>query len=254
MNWIKILFLLVIPLQLEAAITPKAQPFDSRVTLTKYNPEDVIKVRTKTGIATLIQLENGEHITSPNAGMGIGDSTAWGISVKENNIFLKPIAVKPDTNLIITTSKGRTYSFQLVTSNYPHYIVKLAYEKPKSSNEKDDKKFDIPCFDGNANFRYGKWGDEALAPSYMWDDGRFTCLKFTNNAELPVAYQVASDGSESLINYHIEKDTMILQGISKEFRLRLGKQVLGLRSDDTITSGYNGKATSVNATRELNYE
>ncbi len=88
----------------------------------------------------------------------------------------------------------------------------------------------------------------------MWDDGRFTCLKFTKNAELPVAYQVAADSTESLINYHIEKDTMILQGISKEFRLRLGKQVLGLRSDDAISSGYNDKATSVNGTRELNYD
>lgn len=234
-----------------AAINPSPQSYDSRITLTKYNPENVIKVQTKIGISTLIQFEQGEHISAPDAGMGIGDAQAWGIDVRGNNIFLKPIAKKPDTNLIITTSKGRTYSFQLETSQYPHYIVKLAYDKPKTSN---DKKPDIPCFDGVTNFRYGKWGDNALAPSYMWDDGRFTCLKFSKNAELPVAYQVAADGSESLINYHIEKDTMILQGISKEFRLRLGKQVLGLRSDDALSSGYNSKATSLDAKRGLKYD
>ena len=250
MKWITMLCL-VFAVPSFAAITPKAQPFDSRITLTKYNPENVIRVRTQIGISTLIQFEKGEHISAPDAGMGIGDAEAWGIDVRGNNIFLKPIAEKPDTNLIVTTSKGRTYSFQLITSKWPHYVVKLAYDKPTTSKE---QKFDIPCFDGDANFRYGKWGDGAIAPSYMWDDGRFTCLKFTKNAELPVAYQVASDGSESLINYHIEKDTMILQGISKEFRLRLGKQVLGLRSDDAISSGYNKKASSVNATRELNYE
>ena len=250
MKWTALLLCIAcVPVQ--AAITPKAKPFDTRITSTKYNPDDVIRVRTKVGISTLIQFEQGEHISAPDAGMGIGDAQAWGIDVKGNNIFLKPIAKEPDTNLIITTSKGRTYSFQLVTSKYPHYIVKLAYDKPKTGK---DKKFDIPCFDGSANFRYGKWGDDALAPQYMWDDGRFTCLKFTDNAELPVAYQVAADGSESLINYHIEKDTMVLQGISKEFRLRLGKQVLGLRSDKAISSGYNDKATSINGTRELSYE
>ncbi|WP_150137807.1 TrbG/VirB9 family P-type conjugative transfer protein [Candidatus Enterovibrio escicola] len=245
------LLLCIACVSVQAAITPKSQPFDSRITLTKYNPENVIRVRTKIGISTLIQFEQGEHISAPDSGMGIGDAQAWGIDVRGNNVFLKPIAEKPETNLIITTNKGRTYSFQLVTSKSPHYIIKLAYDKPKTGK---DKKFDIPCFDGNANFRYGKWGDEALAPKYMWDDGRFTCLKFTKNDELPVAYQVASDSSESLINYHFEKDTMILHGISKEFRLRLGKQVLGLRSDAAISSGYNEKATSINGTRELNYD
>lgn len=250
MKWI-ITVLLIATFPLQAAITPKAQSFDPRITLTKYNPEDVIRVRTHVGITTLIQFEEGENILAPNAGMGIGDADAWGIDVRGNNILLKPMAKKPDTNLTVVTNKGRTYSFQLATSKWPHYIVKLAYDKPKIA---EDKKLNVPCHDGTANFRYGKWGDNAIAPAYMWDDGRFTCLKFKNNSELPVAYQIASDGSESLINYHVEQDTMILHGISNEFRLRLGKQVLGLRSDHTLSSGFNSKATSVNATRELKHE
>ena len=236
---------------LHASITPKAQPFDSRITETKYNPANVVNVRTKEGITTLIQLEEGEQIYTPSSGLGIGDPDAWGLDVKGHNIFLKPVAENPNTNLTIVTDKGRTYSFSLRTSKYPHYIVKLRYEKPKIAK---DLKPQIPCFDGEVNFRYGKWGNDELSPQYMWDDGRFTCLKFTTNAQMPVAYQIASDGSESLINYHIEKDTMVLQGISNEFRLRLGKQVLGLRSDAAISSGYNEKASSVNATRELKNE
>ena len=148
----------------------------------------------------------------------------------------------------MVSNKNRTYSFELVKSKYPHFIVKLAYEKPITGK---DRKFDIPCFDGKANFNYGKWGDNSLAPAYMWDDGRFTCLKFTKNSELPVAYKVSPDGKESLINYHLEKDTMVLQGISKEFRLRLGDLVLGLRSEEAISSGYNDKASSIKAKRRL---
>jgi type IV secretion system protein VirB9 len=243
--------LLAVCLPVSAAITPKAQPFDTRVTLTKYKPEDVIRVRTKIGISTLIQLQKGEYLSSLDAGIGIGDAEAWGLDVKGNNIFLKPIAAKPDTNLLLTTNKGRTYSFQLVSSKYPHYVVKLAYDKPKTS---EDNKRDIPCSDGNLDFRYGKMGDEAIAPQYMWDDGRFTCMKFTDNAELPVVYQVSNDGVESLVNYHIEKDTVIVHSVSNEFRVRLDKQVVGLYSDHAMSNGYNEKATAVNAKRELTHE
>ncbi|WP_412497219.1 TrbG/VirB9 family P-type conjugative transfer protein [Vibrio fluvialis] len=248
---ISLLFLLLQSSLVYSAILPTPLPDDYRITEVKYNPNNVIKVRTAIGVNTLIQLEDGETILTPSAGMGMGDIEAWGIDFKMNNLFLKPIADNPDSNLNIVTSKHRTYSFLLELSDYPHFIVRMSYDKPKSSKDFDNR---IPCSDGSMNFSYVKWGDQSLSPEYMWDDGRFTCLKFSNKNELPVAYQIASDGTESLINYHVQKDTMILQGISKEFRLRLGKQVLGLKSDDVLSSGYNDKASSVDARREIKSE
>jgi type IV secretion system protein VirB9 len=248
---ILLLISLLFSFSVSAALLPKKENSDHRITVIKYSPDDVIRVRTKTGINSLIQFEKGETFLSGTSGIGIGDVNAWGMSVKGNNMFLKPTAKNPDTNLILVSDKGRTYSFDLVTSNYPHYIVKIKYEKPKTAKDYQPK---IPCYDGIVNFRYGKWGDNDLAPAYMWDDGRFTCLKFPSHAEMPVVYQVGSDGTESLLNYSIKKDTIIIHGIAKEFRLRLGKQVLGLRSENTLSSGYNEKASSVNATRELNHD
>lgn len=236
-----------------AAITPHSLGFDSRISTVKYNASNVITIKTKVGTNTLIQLGQGETISTPSAGLGIGDAKAWGFSVRGNNIFLKPTAAHPDTNLTIVSDQNRTYSFELVTSKHPHYIVKMDYSDPKKALLKKQKSH-IPCSDGKMNFEYGKWGDDALAPRYMWDDGRFTCLKFSHNAELPVAYQVAQDGTESLINYHIEKDTMILHGISHEFRLRLGKNVLGLFAPHAQASGFNPKASSIDAKRTLKYE
>ncbi|MGF1872008.1 TrbG/VirB9 family P-type conjugative transfer protein [Photobacterium indicum] len=236
-----------------AAVTPHSLGFDSRISTVKYNARNVITVNTKVGTNTLIQLDNGETISNSSAGLGIGDANAWGFSVRGNNIFLKPTAKHPDTNLTIVSDQNRTYSFELVTSNAPHYIVKMDYSDPKKTLLTTQKSH-IPCGDGALNFEYGKWGSGVLSPKYMWDDGRFTCLKFANNAELPVAYQVASDGTESLINYHIEKDTMILHGISNEFRLRLGKDVLGLFSSRTKSTGFNPKASSTKAVRGLKYE
>ena len=232
-------------------VTPKSQGFDKRITQVKYNDKNVIVVRTKVGTATLIQLEKGETISQDFAGLGIGDAKAWGFSVRGNNIFLKPVAKKPDTNLTVVSDKGRTYSFDLISRWNPHYIVKLEYEKPKNPQ---DYAHGIPCNDGEHNFNYVKWGHKELAPQYMWDDGRFTCLKFTKNAELPVAYQIAPDGKESIINYHVTKDTMVIRSLANEYRLRLGDRVLGLKSGEVEYSGFNEKATSNKAKRGLKDE
>ncbi|MBS0044838.1 TrbG/VirB9 family P-type conjugative transfer protein [Shewanella sp. M16] len=234
-----------------AAVSPKNQGYDDRIALIKYNPKDVIIINTKVGTATLIQLDNGETISKDSAGLGIGDAKAWGFSVRGNNIFLKPTAKKPDTNLTVVSDKGRTYSFDLVSSYSPHYIVKMEYEAVKKAI---DYSLKIPCSDGVQNFAYVKWGDQELAPQYMWDDGRFTCLKFTKNAELPVAYQISADGKESLINYHFTEDTMVIRSIASEYRLRLGERVLGLSSSAVEHSGFNHKATSNKATRGLKDE
>ncbi len=234
-----------------AKVTPKTEGYDKRIATVQYNPKDVIVIHTKMGTTTLIQLDENETISQSDSGLGIGDAKAWGFSVRGNNIFLKPTAKNPDTNLTIVSDKGRTYSFDLVTRWRPHYIVKLEYKKPKTAS---DYALKIPCSDGAQNFDYLKWGDAELAPQYMWDDGRFTCLKFTENAELPVAYQIGSDGKESLINYHFNQDTMVIRSVANEYRLRLGERVLGLSSDRVKYSGYNHKATSNKAKRGIKDE
>ncbi len=244
--------LFLLPFSAHAAIFPIPQQYDYRITRAAYNPENVIKVRTQIGTSTLIQFEEGENIPEEN-GIGIGDAQAWGIFINKNNLFLKPTAaVNPDTNLTVVTTKGRTYSFWLELSDFPHFIVKMAYQAPKTADSYQSAS-GVPCYDGQVNFDYEMWGDKALAPKYAWDDGRFTCLKFTGK-EMPVAYQVADDGTESMINYHVQQDTMILQGTANEFRLRLGEQVLGLSSSTVNAEGYNDKASSINAKRTVKHE
>ena len=112
----------------------------------------------------------------------------------------------------------------------------------------------MPCFDGEVNYQYVKWGDMDLSPSYVWDDGRFTCLKFNDVVELPLLYQVLSDGSEALIQYRMEKNVMVVHGISKEFRLRLGDLVLGLQTKRNQAIQHNHKKSSVDGKRVIKHE
>ncbi|EPN0316295.1 TrbG/VirB9 family P-type conjugative transfer protein [Vibrio vulnificus] len=230
-----------------AATTPLSQGYDSRVQLIKYNPSDVVIVRAAIGRATLIQLEDGETILSElSSGIGIGDANAWGMSVRGNNIFIKPTAMNPETNLLIVSDKGRTYSFDLITTEHnleTSYIVKFRYQKPKPVFSDNKKR--VPCGDGTFNFNYVKWGDLELSPNLVWDDGRFTCFKFNTNVEQPVIYQKNSEGTEQLVNFHMEKDTVVVHGLAKEFRLRLGNSVLGIETTTLDPQGYNFKATTL---------
>lgn len=247
----KLLFAIaLIPLSVTAAVTPKSKGFDSRITGVEYNPYNVVTVRTKVGVNTLIQLQEGEGINSPDSGLAMGDADAWGFSVRGNNIFFKPTAKNPSTNLTVVSDMGRTYSFYLTSSRYPHYIINIDYEKEKASKDYGVNKY--PCSEnGNINLQYLKWGDDSLSPTYMWDDGRFTCMKFAENLQLPVIYKISPDGSESIVNYHLEEDTIVIHDIANEFRARLGSRVLGLKSTRTQYSGFNKKATTIEAKRGL---
>ncbi|MCG9625404.1 TrbG/VirB9 family P-type conjugative transfer protein [Vibrio mediterranei] len=234
-----------------ALTLPKSQGKDNHVVSSPYDPSDVIAIRTKVGVTTLIQLEKNETIVGDHAGLGMGDAAAWGFNVRGNNVFFKPKAKQPDTNLTIVSDLGRTYSFELITSKKetPFYIVKMEYPKPKSTSSVPI--LSMPCSNGKRNFGYVKWGDEALAPQYTWDDGRFTCMKFSNTTELPVVYQINTDGKEALANYHIDQDTLIIHSVADEYRLRLGDSVLGIRSNFVTFAGHNKKSSAINATRVI---
>lgn len=231
-----------------ALTLPKHQGKDHRIVYADYDPTDVIAVRAQVGVATLIQLDKGETIVGEHSGLGMGDAQAWGFNVRGNNVFFKPQAKQPNTNLTIVSDLGRTYSFELFTNKQPFYVLKMRYPKPKSVNIAPLR---APCTDGQYNFRYVKWGDEALAPQYAWDDGRFTCMKFAKNTELPVIYQINADGKEALVNYHIEQDTVVIHAVADEYRLRLGERVLGILSHFVEFAGYNHKASTIRATRVI---
>ena len=69
-------------------------------------------------------------------------------------------------------------------------------------------------------------------------------MKFDNADDLPAVYKVLPDGSESLVNTHVEKDTLIVHEVAKNLRLRLGQSVLDLANGNPQPTTFNHKATS----------
>lgn len=229
-----------------AAQMPKSAGFDERIQYVNHNPDNVVMVKTKVGEATLIQLQEGETVLQdPTSGLGMGFGKAWGLGIRGNNLFLKPTAVKPDTNLLITTNKKRTYAFHIVSvkaKQKPTYILRFNYPgeerfKRQQQNERmaeaaaivraskaKKRKF------SDYNRKYWGVGDKNLAPTEIFDDGRFTYLRYDNAKSLPAVFKENADGTEAAVNSHTEGDTLVVHETSAKFILRLGRSVLGIEN------------------------
>ena len=119
-----------------AVSVPKGSAKDGRIQTVMYNPDDVIHIHARIGEAVLIQLEDGELLTGdPTSGLGMGDAAAWDLAARGNNLYMKPVASAPATNMLITTNKKRTYAFDLSLTGKkngkyvqkPTYILRFVY-------------------------------------------------------------------------------------------------------------------------------
>lgn len=228
------------------AETPKRSVYDGRIQSVNYNPNDVVNIKAKVGFVTMIQLQEGETINAgDSSSLVMGYGKAWGLTSKGNNIYFKPLNHQPTTNLLFTTNKKRRYALHLSMAgnkSQPTYI--LAFNYPGDVNYKrllEEQKQaraaavlrrsesrNRPTGDYNRNY-WGK-GKKSLAPTSVYDDGRFTYLRYDDAKNLPAVFRVNNDGSEASVNSHIEGDTLVVHETAHKFVLRLGKAVLGIEN------------------------
>jgi type IV secretion system protein VirB9 len=67
-----------------------------------------------------------------------------------------------------------------------------------------------------------------IVPTLIFDDGRFTYLRFPNNREVPAVFHVLGDGAESLVNARMEGDLLVVDRVSRRLMLRAGSAVVGV--------------------------
>ena len=212
---------------------------DGRIRTEVYSAYRIYPIHAKVGTSILVQLEADETIKGESSAVGIGYGEAWKIGIRGNNIIFKPRAEQPVTNMIVVSNK-RTYAFDLKMANAKHpatYILRFDYPDTRQQRQaalktKQDRAFAALRDTGSMHVDmrrnteyYGK-GNKTLAPTAMWDNGRFTYLQFDNGRNMPSVYRVEQDGSESLLNAHIENDTLVIHEVNEKLMLRLGRAVL----------------------------
>jgi type IV secretion system protein VirB9 len=67
-----------------------------------------------------------------------------------------------------------------------------------------------------------------IVPTLIFDDGRFTYLRFPGNQEVPAVFHVLGDGSESVVNARMEGDLLVVDRVSRRLMLRAGSAVVGV--------------------------
>ncbi len=230
-----VIFILLMATPAFAVQESRPLPSDPRLHVITYSPNGIHKYVGYYDYQASILLEEGETVKT----ISMGNTEGWQIVPAGNRIFIKPIADNPadtETNMLMITNK-RVY----------HFVLQSAEVGPEGINDKKlvfETRFVYPDGDNSAiqqynkqqgpdlsepekyNFNYTISGSQYIAPMRVFDDGEFTYFQFSHkNAEVPSFFLVDSEGKESLVNYRVANDYIVLERVSSQLTLRHGTDV-----------------------------
>jgi len=225
------------------------------------------------GIVTDIVLDSDEFITDLASGLG-GDCSkaeaSWCIAAQPGgrHIFVKPKSTAGAANNLAVVTDKRSHSFRLEVladsdSRPPVYRLSvrapsqpppppppIAVQRPTmpetetadtaapSPSELIAERLQAAPLPVNSDYSLAEGpGSEDIVPSLVFDDGRFTYLRFANNREVPAVFHVQGDGSESLVNVRMEGDLLVVDRVSRRLILRAGSAVVGIWNESFDLDG-----------------
>jgi len=206
---------------------------ESRIRTYVYNPNEVFIFTGHYGYQSNIELAPDESVDS----ISIGDSTAWDIITSGPRIFIKPIERDATTNMTLITNK-RIYLFELYAEEAENIrdedlVFSARFIYPDTGGVTDAfiqyEENDLPDVENDPelyNFNYTITGSRMISPLKIFDDGEFTYLEFRNkNADIPAIFIVDAKGNESLVNYRVTGNYIVIERVSQQFTLRHGDDV-----------------------------
>ncbi|MCV2508822.1 MAG: TrbG/VirB9 family P-type conjugative transfer protein [Neisseriaceae bacterium] len=213
---------------------------DGRIKSVLYDPNDVVQFTVQPGRGAVIEFDPKEEIIFVNN----GHAEAWEIGKKNNMLYIGAKGFSGNTNLIVQTDKRQYFIDLIVVKKNGSYKLKYTYDS-------NPNQFYAGTKPKKLNYYYYGYGDGVLTPLFVYDDGYFTYFKFRNSLDTPVIYKMTPDGSEALLDSHIEGDRVVIHETAKEFRIRLGKKVLGVVNKGPLNEQYNRSRTSSGQIRKV---
>lgn len=236
---------LLVSLPSLAAEIPHKSAHDTRVRYVQYKNDDVAIINVRRGVVTRVVLETDEKITHSGTGFAARcdkEELEWCIRAENgsNQIWIKPKRGASHNNLELATNK-RDYSMRFnVLPDSPQgmskgdemYRIIFQYPKIESAAYKaaliDDHLASRPLM-RNTQYSMEVLADgNLIAPSFAFDDGRFTYFRLPNNREIPAPFAFGADGEEVRVNFHMDRDIMVIHRLAPRFVLRLGDAVVGI--------------------------
>lgn len=196
---------------------------DPRVQTVPFIEDSVVSLRGHYGYQMMVEFGSDERIEN----VSIGDSLAWQVTPnrRADTLFIKPIEFDAATNMSVITSKRR-YTFQLSAEEPtgpgdPNIIYRVKFTYPaEPGNIETPNPAPVPA--ANANMRYSVSGSTRNIPARIYDDGQRTYLEWAPGAATPAVFALGPDGSESLVNFVMRGNVMVVERVGPAFVLRNG--------------------------------
>lgn len=214
-------------------------PSQAQVATYAYDPVAVWSLKIRPGFVLQILLPDGERFLQ----VAMGEATGWEARVEGDILFLRASAQAQATNLVWVSQAGddrRTYRVELRATASAAALHEVRFEAPEPLAGEAGEQARIDRvrainealarapFEGRRNLAYEAGGDGALAPLEVFDNGRFTVLRFAAGQPLPAFYAVAPDGSEQLVRFDVRGAYVVIHGVEPQLRLRRGAASLCL--------------------------
>lgn len=212
-----------------AASHPHRIAADSHIKVVQYDPNNVVLLNGQYGYQTQITFAPNEAVQN----VSLGDSMAWQAVPVANHLFIKPVAASK-TNMTVLTN-ANSYNFQLDSQQQdgaPTYKLQFVY--PQGGFNANGQSNAVAMFEPDKlNWKYSYNGDASLVPQSVFDNSQFTFFKFKANSRLPSVFIVDQHRNETLVNYHMQGEYLVVNSVAKQFSLRDG---------ETVTTVYNNFA------------
>jgi type IV secretion system protein VirB9 len=201
---------------------------DARIRVLAYREDAVYSLHGFIGYQVDLEFEREERFV----GLSAGDMQGLTFAAQENHLFLKPKAAGVRTNVTVLTNR---HVYHLDYASTPAaaadrgdmlYAVRFTYAPPPAPpGPSPDQRLDSARVDpaGSKNFDYWYCGRASLQPLSAWDDGVRTFLRFGPRTELPALFVRNDDGSESLLNFNVQEDEVVIHRIAKRLIVRRGR-------------------------------
>ncbi len=215
-----------------AEAVPARGQVDSRVRTVAYDPDQVYKLQGYVGYQVHLQFAEGEEFVN----LGAGDSAGIDVGVEKNHLFIKPKQEKVGTNLTVLTNLRHYHFDYTVLRKVPDperdnviYSLRFVYPLEEANRAAADlrklrteERLRTASAERSKNLAYWYCGSPAIRPVSAFDDGVQTRIKFGGRSELPAIFVKNDDKSESLINFNIEHDEVVIHRVAKQFIVRRG--------------------------------
>ena len=201
---------------------------DPRLRVSAYSADEIYRLKAYVGYQIDLEFEPGERFV----GLGAGDLRSVGFAAEDNHLFLKPKVATVETNLTVLTTR-RIYRFDYSASArrpdpaLGDVIYSLRFTYPPAAADRAAAAVERRLASASEarphNLGYAYRGSPQLKPVSVWDDGVQTRLAFAARSELPAIFVRNDDGTESLVNFTVDADELIVHRVARQFTVRRGR-------------------------------